>query len=38
MKKEAIQMVSNIYGIDASEDECEAILFCRAFTDLRKGE
>ena len=31
VKKEAIQMVSDIYGIDASEDECEAILFCRAF-------
>ena len=31
VKKEAIQMVSDIYGIDASEDEAEAILFCRAF-------
>ena len=31
VKKEAIPMVSDIYGIDASEDECEAILFCRAF-------
>lgn len=31
VKQEAIQMVSDIYGIDASEDECEAILFCRAF-------
>lgn len=31
VKKEAIDMVKEIYGIDASEDECEAILFCRAF-------
>ena len=34
VKKEAIQMVEDIYGIDASEDECEAILFCRAFSNL----
>ena len=31
LKKEAIDMVEEIYGIKASEDECEAILFCRAF-------
>lgn len=31
VKKEAIDMVREIYGIEASEDECEAILFCRAF-------
>ena len=31
VKQEAIQMVSNTYGIDASEGECEAIMFCRAF-------
>lgn len=33
VKKEAIQMVEDIYGIQASEDECEAILFCRAFSE-----
>ena len=31
VKQEAIDMVKEIYGIDASEDESEAILFCRAF-------
>ena len=31
VKQEAIQMVSDIYGIDASEDEAEAVLFARAF-------
>lgn len=31
VKKEAIDMVKEIYGIDASEDESEAILFARAF-------
>ena len=31
VKKEAIDMVKELYGLDASEDECEAILFCRAF-------
>ena len=31
VKKEAIDMVQDLYGIDASEDECEAILFARAF-------
>ena len=31
VKKEAIEMVKEIYGIEATEDECEAILFCRAF-------
>ena len=32
VKQEAIDMVKEIYGIDASEDESEAILFCRAFS------
>ena len=31
VKSEAIAMVKEIYGLDASEDECEAILFARAF-------
>ena len=31
VKKEAIEMVKELYGLDVSEDECEAILFCRAF-------
>lgn len=31
VKKEAIQMVEDIYGIQASEDEAEAILFAGAF-------
>ena len=33
VKKEAIQMVEDIYGIQASEDEAEAILFGRAFSE-----
>ena len=31
VKKEAIEMVKELYGLDVSEDEAEAILFCRAF-------
>lgn len=31
VKKEAIDMVKEIYGLEVSEDEAEAILFCRAF-------
>lgn len=31
VKMEAINMVKEIYEIEASEDECEAILFARAF-------
>ena len=31
VKKEAIEMVKEIYGLDVSEDESEAILFARAF-------
>lgn len=33
VKKEAIQLVKELYNIEATEDECEAILFARAFTD-----
>lgn len=32
LKKEAIKMVKDIYDIEPSEDECEAILFARAFS------
>ena len=31
VKKEAIDMVKELYNIEPTEDECEAILFCRAF-------
>src|SRR5699024_7700768 len=31
VKKEAIELVKELYGLDASEDECEAVLFARAF-------
>ena len=31
VKKEAIEMVKELYELDVSEDESEAILFCRAF-------
>lgn len=31
LKAEAINMVKEIYGIEPTEDECEAILFARAF-------
>ena len=31
VKKEAIDMVKEIYGIEVSEDEAEAVLFARAF-------
>ena len=34
VKKEAIDMVKDIYKIEPSEDECEAILFARAFSAL----
>ena len=36
VKKEAIELVHTLYGIKASEDECEAILFARAFCDNPK--
>ena len=31
LKAEAIQMVKELYDLEVSEDEAEAILFCRAF-------
>src|SRR5699024_7361582 len=31
VKKEAIDMVKNLYDLEPSEDECEAILFAKAF-------
>ena len=31
VKKEAIEMVKELYGLDVSEDEAEAVLFARAF-------
>lgn len=31
LKAEAIQMVKEIYGIEVSDDEAEAVLFARAF-------
>ena len=38
VKKEAIDLVYTLYDIKASEDECEAILFARAFCDNPKEE
>lgn len=32
VKKEAIDMVKELYNLEPSEDECEAILFARAFS------
>ena len=34
VKQEAIEMVEKIYHLSPSEDECEAILFARAFSAL----
>lgn len=34
VKKEAIDLVEQLYRIQPSEDECEAILFARAFSAL----
>ena len=31
VKKEAIEMVKEIYGLEVTEDEAEAVLFARAF-------
>lgn len=31
LKKQAKELVTELYGIEPSEDECEAILFARAF-------
>ena len=36
VKEEAINMVEEIYQLKPSEDECEAILFARAFSALGK--
>lgn len=36
VKAEAISMVKEFYEIEPSEDECEAILFARAFSALKK--
>lgn len=36
VKKEAHKLVKELYGIEASEDEVEAILFARAFTEVPK--
>lgn len=33
LKAEAIQMVSELYNINPTEDECEAILFARAYSE-----
>ena len=33
LKAEAIQMVSELYDIQPTEDECEAILFARAYSE-----
>lgn len=33
LKAEAIQMVSELYNIKPTEDECEAILFARAYSE-----
>ena len=38
LKAEAIQMVSDLYGIQPTEDECEAILFARAFSNLESND
>lgn len=35
-KKQAINLVKNIYKTEASEDECEAICFARAFTSKKE--
>jgi len=33
LKAEAIKMVKDLYNIEPTEDECEAILFARAFSE-----
>lgn len=37
VKQEAIDMVKDVYDITPSEDECEAILFARAFSAKDSG-
>jgi len=34
VKAEAIQMVKDLYSLQPTEDECEAILFARAFSEI----
>ena len=34
LKAEAIKMVKDLYNIEPTEDECEAILFARAFSEI----
>ena len=34
VKNEAIKLVNELYNLEASEDECEAILFARAFSEI----
>ena len=36
VKQEAINLVDTLYQIQPSEDECEAILFARAFSNYEK--
>lgn len=38
VKQEALDMVKAIYKIEPSEDECEAILFAKAFSALEIGD
>lgn len=38
LKKEAKDLVEHFYGILPSEDECEAILFARAFCEKEKND
>ena len=34
VKSEAIKLANKLYNLEASEDECEAILFARAFSEI----
>ena len=36
LKAEAIQMVADLYGIHPTEDECEAILYARAYSEHKQ--
>lgn len=36
LKAEAINMVKELYGIEPTEDECEAILFARAYSEIKQ--
>lgn len=37
LKQDAMDMVAEVYHIQPSEDECEAILFARSFTKIVEG-